>query len=312
MVYSNIALKILAAKECGYIRTNNQFWKDFSNLEDIEKLFVEHFDISIKCDELKKQFEAVEYQKLGMICVFDEDFPCINPNAKNSEKPYLLFYKGQRKLLENLNNNVAVIGLTDPTPEIEKRERRIVEKLLDCELNIVSGLAKGCDEIAHRVCVEKHAKTIAILPTDLNNIAPRKNRELADSIVESGGLLLTEYFKDADNKYEAVARYIERDRLQAMFSKAVILIASYKKGEGDSGSRHAMEYAQKFGIKRYVMFNFETDSNDIQFGLNREYKTIESVDIITPTQIQFIKSINNEFLSKKVITDIKQQKITGI
>jgi DNA processing protein len=34
-----------------------------------------------------------------------------------------------------------------------------------------------------------------------------------------------------------------------MFSKAVVVIASYRKGEGDSGSRHAMEAAKTYGSK---------------------------------------------------------------
>ena len=37
MNYSKIALKVLAAKECGLIKTNAQFWGKFENREVFEE-----------------------------------------------------------------------------------------------------------------------------------------------------------------------------------------------------------------------------------------------------------------------------------
>ena len=81
---------------------------------------------------------------------------------------------------------------------------------------------------------------------------------------------MSEYVSEPKNKYESVNRFIERDRLQALFSKAVVLIASYRKGEGDSGSRHAFEKAKEYGKKRLVMYR-ESDATDLTFGLNKDY-----------------------------------------
>lgn len=299
MFYSKNAIKLLALKECGYLKTNAQFWREFSNPIIVDEFIQQHAEISQKIDQLKEGFDANDNCEYGTICVFDDEFPCINPKAKESEKPYLLFYRGDKTLLQNLNNNVAVIGLIDPTDNIEERERKIVGKLISNNLVIVSGLAKGCDEIAHRVCVENKAKTIAILPTSLTKIAPASNRALADKIVETGGLLITEYYKEATSRNEAVGRYIERDRLQALFSKAIIMIASYKQGDGDSGSRHAMNYAESYGIKRYVMYNEDTDSEDKRFGLSRQLKTSFKVNVLSSSSIEEIKAIENPNLTQK-------------
>lgn len=306
MVYSEIAITLLAAKESGYIRTITQFWRDFSNKETFEEFVSKNDNILQKVEALKIQFDLEEDDNIGMLCVFDEDFPCINPKTKDSEKPYLLFYRGDRELLQTLNNNVAVIGLIDPTEDIEARERKVVEKLIGHNLVIVSGLAKGCDEIAHRTCVEKKAKTIAILPTSLSKIAPASNRVLANEIVETGGLLVTEYYKEATSRNEAIGRYIERDRLQALFSKAIIMIASYKQGDGDSGSRHAMKYAESFLINRYIMYNEELDNADKRFGLNRLLRQQGGVSVLMPHHIEEIKTLTNPNLTKKVL-DVPQQ-----
>lgn len=297
MKYSKIALKIWAAKEKGLIKTNAQFWSNFSDIGKIESLLSDDESEKI-VGPLTNQYKDDE----GVICAFDDEFPIINPNAKNSEKPFLLFYKGNIELLQNLNNNVAVIGLINPTQKIEDREKTIVEELVKQDIVIVSGLAKGCDTIAHRTCVNNNGKTIAILPSQINKITPAINKNFALEIVSKGGLLLTEYYKDTTTRQEAIGRFVERDRLQAMFSKAILLIASYRKGEGDSGSRHAMSAAAKYKVDRYVMYNDSTDKSDVQFGLNKEYieEEYNGIKLLTKNSIEFLKKNSNPYLVRKI------------
>lgn len=292
MNYSEIALEILALTDCQYIKTIAQFWRDFGEIGLVEQAVSENQIVKDKVEFFRNQFESDDRDAYGLICAFDNDFPSINIKAKESEKPYLLFYRGDRTLLQDLNSNVAVIGVIDPNEEIEQREKVIVSKLIEKGIVVVSGLAKGCDEIAHRTCVENNAKTIAILPSTLNKIYPASNRELAEKIVENGGLLLTEYYYEPLSKNDAVNRYIERDRLQAMFSKVVIMIASYRNGQGDSGSRHAMGYAESYEMPRYVMFNRETDGLNKQFGLNKDYIEQRKATALTNGSIEEI--INSE------------------
>ena len=195
--YTSIALKILLLKEKLNL-TNAKFWKEYSTKETIENFF------SDSCIELPYDIEE-NFKKDGIdgfVCCFDEDFPIINSKVKtNSDKPYLLFYKGNLSLLKNINNNVAVIGLTDPTEDIINREKKIVKNLVQKDLTIVSGLAKGCDSVAHITCLETRGKTIAILPTTIGKIYPAENVELAKNITDNNGLLLTEYYKEPKNKF---------------------------------------------------------------------------------------------------------------
>lgn len=297
MRYSEIALTVLAAKELGLIRSNAQFAAEFSQRSVFEQAASRQEKILEVSDALRHRFLECGDDE-GFICSFDESFPKINSRAKNSDRPYLLFYKGDITLLKDLNRNVAVIGLVDPDSSIEQREREITGRLLEHNLVIVSGLAKGCDSIAHRACVERGGKTIAVLPSQIHNITPAANRELADEIVHAGGLLLSEYYREAQSRNQAIGRFIERDRLQAMFSKAVILIASYRKNEGDSGSRHAMEAAGRYGLARYVMFNQKTDMGQRQFGLNEDYVMQRTAKVLSRDGIEEIAGLQNpELLS---------------
>lgn len=300
MKYSDITLKVLAAKECGIIKSNAQFWNDFNEIEKFETAISKDSNFDNTIIKLRNELISSDNYEEGIISVYDESFPVINKKVKNKgDKPYLLFYKGNLELLDDLNNNIAVIGLIDPDKNIAKRESDVVEKLIDNDLVIVSGLAAGCDSIAHKLCLEMGGKTIAVLPSQLNKIYPAENKKLAEDIVQKGGLLISEYYKEPKTKFEAVNRFIQRDRLQAMFSKAIILVASYRKGEGDSGSRHAMDAARKYEIDRYVIYNNKTDENNSMFALNKDLlldKKINSVKVLKSSSINEIKSIKNNNL----------------
>lgn len=306
MKYSLEALFLLAAKQTKLIKSNAKFWKEYSN-HDVVKVNLEKNDeIRKAMDNLKSELE-LDSSIDGFVCPFDDQFPIINNNVKkNREKPYLLFYKGNIDLLSDLNNNVAIIGCTDPKEEVVRREQRVLSKLLANNLVVISGLAKGCDSISHKVCVDNSKPTIAVLPSTIAKIYPAENRELSKGIVNTGGLLVSEYYFEADTKYEAVGRFIDRDRLQAMFAKSIILIASYRKGEGDSGSRHAMGYAKSYNINSYALYS-NKDIANIQFGLNKDLiesqdydvktLTTKSIDEITNSKIDYIQISRDEQLS---------------
>jgi len=308
MKYSEIALKVLAAKECGLIRTTTQFWKQFADREKFESKIMNDEKVIEMSERIKTVLDSTV--EGGIICAFDENFAYISPNIKNKgDIPLLLFYRGDLSLLQNFENNVAVIGLVDPDEDIIRREKVIVKKLVENGFVIVSGLAKGCDTVAHKTCLENGGKTIAILPSQINKVFPAENRELADEIVNKGGLLISQYYIDALSKYEMINRLVSRDRLQAMFSKAVILIASYRKGEGDSGSRHAMEAAIKYGVERYVMFNKAKDEDNIKFGLNKDFLRENKAKVLTHGSINEIKAIRVLDPSHETTLDLKGEQL---
>ena len=257
---SNISLKLYNLIKTGVVKSNAQFWKSFYSEDAIN---------AFPCD-LQAVEQELKDKGINVICVFDKNFPSVNVKLKNSEKPFFFAYKGDITLLNNVDKNVAVIGVLTPTNEIVEREQKVVKSLTEKEFNIVSGLAKGCDTVAHSESVKNNAKTIAFLPSTIENIYPKENIDMANEIINNGGLIISEYVSGPKNKYESVKRFIERDRLQALYSKAVVLIASFRKGEGDSGSRHAFEKAKDYGKKRFVMYR-ESDATDLTFGLNKDY-----------------------------------------
>ena len=208
----------------------------------------------------------------GVTGIGDADFPQIQNGVKDGDRPIALFYKGDISLIKRPMGNVAVIGLLMPTGQIEDDEREVVRKLVRQGKCIVSGLALGCDTIGHRETLDCGGKTIAFLSSPLTEVNPPSNRPLAYEIVNRGGLLVSEYFRGVHSKREFIGRYVERDRLQAMFVEAVVLAASYSQKDygKDSGSRFAMGKAVEYGLPRYVIYDSTRDSENPMFNLSRE------------------------------------------
>lgn len=283
MQYTENAINILAARTYKGI---GKAWivKNLSNNKNEDEIVTllnsgAKVDYQITIDDFDKKKRLIK--KLinesegfidGVVAIGDDNFPPHKGVVNNSEKPIFLFYRGNLTLLEETNNNVAVIGLLNPDGETEEIEREVVARLVENGATILSGLAFGCYSIAHKQALNSNAHTVAILPSPLNNILPGKNKELANEIVRKSGLLVTEYLTDAKSKREMGGRYQERDRLQALFSNIIILSASYAKNDlgNDSGSRLAMGYALGYSIPRAVIYDSKKNSNNPKYDLSRQ------------------------------------------
>jgi DNA processing protein len=263
----------------------------------------------------KSEFETRLIQKFenfcdGFVALGDDKFPQYRGNVKDSERPVFLYYKGNIDLLNIENKNISVIGLLNPEGNIESRERNIVAEFVKKGATIVSGLAFGCDSISHQQALDSAGKTIAILPSPLNNILPARNKGLAYQIVEEGGLLVTEYGNDFKSQMELSSRYKERDRLQALFCDTIVLAASYAQNSNerwkmfgkklDSGARLAMGYAREYNIPCAVMYDDNLDANNPMFDLNRDIIQQQS-DIIIITQENVSKSIAAIIQKKPIV-----------
>lgn len=307
MKYTENALNILTAKSYKGIG-NAWIVKHLKGNETVDTI-VSLLNKSIKdkpttveeFENLRENFESRLTAKFtdwcdGFVALGDNDFPQHRGMVKDSERPVFLFYKGNIRLLSIENPNISVIGLLTPDGDIEKRERRMVAEFVKSRATIVSGLAFGCDSIAHQQALDSHGETVAILPSPLNNILPMRNRGLAYQIVEAGGLLVSEYGTDFKNQMELSSRYKERDRLQALFCDAIVLAASYAQDSADkwqmfgkkldSGARLAMGFAKTYGIPRAVMYDRELDESNPMFDLNRQIiREHQDITIITRNNV---------------------------
>jgi DNA processing protein len=175
-------------------------------------------ELNIAFEQGEQILEKSERAGIKILSTFDSDFPDYLKDIH--DKPIVLNFKGNYKNLNN-HDGIAIIGTREPTKEGKISGEFFGEYFGKKGYNVVSGLAKGCDTAAHLGCLKGGGMTTAIVAHGLHMVYPKENEKLAESIIDSGGVLLSEYFIGEG----ALADYfVERDRLQAGLSKATIVI----------------------------------------------------------------------------------------
>ncbi len=106
----------------------------------------------------------------------------------------------------------------------------------------VSGLAYGIDAAAHRGALAGGGRTIAVLGGGLRRIYPAAHRGLADTIVSSGGLLLSEYPDDAPSRKH---QFPERNRLISGLSLGVVIVEAAASSGSLITARMALEQGRE-------------------------------------------------------------------
>ena len=107
------------------------------------------------------------------------------------DPPLVLYVRGDAALL--CQAGIGVVGTRHPTPYGIGMAERLSNDLASRGLVIVSGMARGVDTHAHRGALNGKGKTVAVWGTGVDVPYPRDNKRLAESIVASGGALVSEF-----------------------------------------------------------------------------------------------------------------------
>lgn len=187
----------------------------------------------------------------NILSIKDKNYP--NALRHLKDRPPILYATSN---VHNISEkSLAVIGTRNPTKHGEITAQRIVQYYSKQGWQIVSGLALGIDTVAHKSTIDSGASiTIAVLAHGLDSIHPKSNKPLAERILESGGVLLSEYSYGSPSY---PSNFVERDRIQAGLSAAVIMVQSDETG----GSWHASRSALRYGRYLIVPEPTKFDSN---------------------------------------------------
>ena len=157
--------------------------------------------------------------------------------AEIPDPPVVLFVKGDPNSL-NCLPSVAIVGTRTPTKWGRDCAYKCAKTLASANALVVSGLALGCDTAAHQGCLAGGGKTVAVLAHGLDKIHPKQNEALAQQIMENGGCLVSEYGPQTEPRRHS---FVDRDRLQAGLSGAVVVIETDLQG----GTMHTVRFAQQ-------------------------------------------------------------------
>jgi len=155
------------------------------------------------------------------------------------DPPAVLYVKGKLEYLVE-NWKIAVIGSRKATSYTERAMETIIPPLVEHNMVIVSGLAKGADTMAHHSAIKYGGKTIAVLGSGHFHIYPKENTQLAEYL-STNHLLLTEY-----PPYTGPKRwqFPMRNRIISGLSNGVVVTEAAKKSGTLSTMEHALEHGK--------------------------------------------------------------------
>ncbi len=192
-----------------------------------------------------------------ILCPFDAEYPQLL--ARVSNRPFFLYVLGNLALART--RAVAVIGTRQPTAHGQVIAQRLSAHLARDDWSIVSGLALGCDAVAHKAALAEGGHTVAVLAHGLQTIAPKQHAGLAEEILRSGGALLSEYPFGTE---PAPHQFVARDRTQAAMAAGVIMVQSDLNGGSLHASRAAIELGRVLAVPVPTAADIGRDEPKIQ------------------------------------------------
>lgn len=254
------------------------------------KVFRESLDVATT--------KLAEYRARGIhyfTCFDRKPLSIISNKGVLRTPPLIMYYQGDIELLNT--PIVTIIGSRAVLDKPREMGYRIARYLVRKGVTILSGLALGSDTCAHEGALAvPEGKTIAVVGNGFDCPYPKENRGLYKTIIERGGLILTEY--EPDNEVTG-ALLVTRDFIQAALGQATIVIQCAI----DGGTRNAAEatalahkplYVLRFGDKKIDDDPALAGGHDLVKRFGARYLDTNIIEII-------VKQLNDLHCSNRLL-----------
>ena len=198
---------------------------EFPDEKDLNKLS-KAFQMIKKNDSVLRK-EAQNFFKNVLNCgiswtnVLRKDYPKRLMNIP--DPPLILYYKGC--LPKEDKPSVAIIGARECSMYGEKVAKMFARELSIEGVQIISGMARGIDGISQRNSIETGGSTFGILAFGVDEIYPKENEDIFNSIIENGGLI-----SEFEPGTKPLRQYFpSRNRIISGLSDIVLVVEARKK-----------------------------------------------------------------------------------
>ncbi|MFD2443509.1 DNA-processing protein DprA [Bacillus sp. CGMCC 1.16607] len=194
---------------------------------------------------------------IEIITYFDESYP--NMLKEIYQPPWCLFVKGDISLL-NEPKKLAIVGSRQASSYGKSAIQHILPPLLEKNIVIVSGLAKGIDALAHQMTIERGGKTIAVIAGGHFHLYPQENKNLAKRM-EMDHLIISEYTPETrPSKWQFPAR---NRIISGLCEGTLIIEAKRKSGSLITANFAVQEGREVFAIPGSIFNPYSAGTNDL-------------------------------------------------
>lgn len=172
------------------------------------------------------------------------DYQRTNWWVKDVPPPKQLYFMGRWDEAV-LKNCATIVG----SRRMTEYGRRVIEKLVPqlvlAGKTIVSGFMYGVDQYAHEVTLASGGRAVAVLGWGIANKLSAADKSLAERILETGGLLISEW----EHQPAMLWTFPARDRILAALADEVYVVEAAAK----SGSLITADWARRLKRKLYAV-----------------------------------------------------------
>ena len=189
-----------------------------------------------------QELETLAKRGCRFLCVTDEGYPALLKECEDAPAGLYIRSISDDDTLFGQRPAVAVVGTRDLSLYGREWCRRIVEAMARTKTppTVVSGFALGTDIVAHSTALEYGLPTIAVLPTGIDDVYPRRHVRWAERLAQTEGCaLLTDY---PPGTGAIAVNFLRRNRIIAGLSGATLLIESKRRGGGLITADFAFNY----------------------------------------------------------------------
>lgn len=192
--------RLLVAMAMSDTLTSKQFYELFMRLEEdmsLNETFVlgdlkyslpEETNKWIESMDWDLEIKKLQEQKVKVITILDGGYP--QRLKEIYLPPIVLFYRGNLSLINR--RAVAIVGSRDHSKYAKDCIHELIPVLVNDDVVVISGLARGVDTLAHEETLKANGSTIAVIGSGLNVVYPSENSKLYD-VIAKRGLILSEY-----------------------------------------------------------------------------------------------------------------------
>lgn len=184
--------------------------------------------------------EATALEKMGGRYLFPKDYPTVLKNL--DYPPMCLTALGNVDLLRK--PIISIVGGRNASFQGRRFTERLSQKFSENGYAICSGFARGIDTAAHKGAI--NGQTIAVFAGGVDHIYPQENKALYESIIASGGLILSEM---APGVKPLNTLFPRRNRIVAALCEKLIVVEASE----HSGSMITAKYALDQGKDIYCV-----------------------------------------------------------
>jgi DNA processing protein len=165
----------------------------------------------------------------------DAEWPAALNEIGPHRPPSRLFVAGRG--IPHARESIAIVGTRRPTAAGIESAIGLATGLVEAGLAIVSGMAVGIDETAHRATLLAGGHTVGVLGCGLDVDYPQRNSALRDEVGDLG-TLVSEYPPGTQPR---AAHFPERNRIIAGLSAGVVFVEGSIKSGGRITARLAVD-----------------------------------------------------------------------